>query len=139
MKTVEKVVQQTAMVYIAEDGTEFNNERNCFEYEKKLKEEKTLTELNKILIHEDDFIPCNGKDNWCNHVYKWYKVESKEQLKLINDFYGSDVEAQDYPEYINIELYDDSDRECSGVTLTECKNYVKEFFEEGFGIKINFE
>lgn len=141
MKISENVemVKQIVKTYIAEDGKEFSNERDCKNYETNLQLEKQLEEIKPLLIHKDDFIPCNGSENYEGHLYRWYKVESQDQLNKVNELYNTGFEAANFPEFINIEQAEEFDFDSYGTTLTDCKEYVTRFFSEGFGIKVTFK
>ena len=141
MKIEEKeiTIKQIERKYIADDGEEFYTERDCKKHEEQLEFEKSLEEVKSFMIYEDNYVPCDGECNMKNHMYRWFKVENQRQLDIINAIYQTYLQIKNFPEYVNIEQYNETDYDCSATTLTKCKEYVTKFFTEGFGITVKFE
>lgn len=139
VKESKQVIETIVKTYIAEDGQEFQSESKCIEHDLQLKFENSFKKIEPLMVHEDNYVPCNGGENYESHLYRWFKVENQEQLDLINNFYNTDIKVNTFPEHICVEQYEEMNYDCYGTTLTACKEYVIKFFEEGFGIKISFE
>lgn len=90
MKKVNKKVTFDVEVFVAEDGREFETKRDCESYESTLKKESQKRKLREIKTCEElnDYSPLDGGEYYENHCYKWYFVETKEQLDLILSFYN---------------------------------------------------
>ncbi len=136
MKMIKKVkmVEQAVITYLSNDGKEFDTMDKCKQHEEE------MNKINKLLIHEDGYIPCDGLDSSENYVYSWYKVENEDQLNMINDYYNTDEQAIKFPEYVCIIKHEDFyTQDFYHTTLKNCKEYVLNFFLNGFGIKVTFE
>lgn len=133
-----KTVQQEVTVYVAEDGTEFPTSSMCKAYEVKLYHNKLLEAIKPLEYREDGKRPCDGMDNPEHYFYKWYKVNSQEDVDKLLDVYDTYIKTEQFPEYINIQQSDPDDYSCWSTTLSNCKAYVKEFFAD-FGIEVEFK
>lgn len=123
--------------YIAKDGKEFTSERECRDYEERMEREEACNSIKDLLVYDDTVakIPCDGGENYENHVWEWYKVENQEQLNRLNVFFNTCAAVEIFPEYVCIEHYDDD--EGYSQTLTNCIDYVKRFFKDfGYGVEL---
>ena len=83
MKTEIRTQIQEVPVYIADDGTEFNTEAECWEYEVQNKRKTQIEKAEKLRITElDDVIPLINEDTSVAYVYRWYKLTNKKDFKL---------------------------------------------------------
>jgi hypothetical protein len=101
MKREKKLIEKE--VYVASDGTEFNNEYDCKAYEKDL----LYKSLNVQKLETDiDYLPfCNCSDD-DDSSYTWYYVKNEEELNRLIELYECEVEEIDkYPEWVCIEEY----------------------------------
>ena len=140
VKTEKRVVEQIITAYIAVDGTEFVTERECVKYEKELEFKRSLEQIKPLEYKTDGKRPCDGEENPEHWIYKWYKVNNTDDVEKLKDVYGSHVAygKVTYPEYINIQQYSEYDLDVGSTTLTNCKEYVTEFFAD-FGIAVEFK
>ncbi|MDB2162091.1 hypothetical protein PMX22_20110 [Clostridium butyricum] len=81
-------------VYVAEDGTEFDYEQECKEYELKLKGVKFKNLSDFQSINNLNFLDC----------YKWYYVADKDDLELFKQalkkqYYNCDIYMEYDDEY----------------------------------------
>lgn len=141
MRIEEKTetVTVTKRTYISNDDQPFDSESECLNHEKHVAIEKILKEIEPLYVYKDDYVPCNGGENQENHLYSWFKVNNQEELDKINEVFNTDAIIESFPEYINIERYDETDFDGYWATLTGCKEYVEKFFREGFGIEVSFD
>ena len=141
-KTVKK------MVYIANDGMEFNTEYECNVHEKDLervkkeqekesRERQLREQLKTFEIEFDDkcSFPYGDYINSDDNDYVYYYIQTPEQLSIVNEYYnqnikhygdGSDVE---FPFMISIEINNcDTDESYFYLFNDEIKN-IKEHLE----------
>lgn len=71
--------------YIAEDGKEFNNKKDCIMYEKKLKL--------SISIIPDIY------DFWDNETAKLIYISEEEDIDNLREYYDTDCIIEDFIEY----------------------------------------
>ena len=85
MKRIEKVelVEQPRVKFVADDGTEFDHERPCKEYE----HAKALEKLVCIEHCEelDDSPNFDGGECYESHSYIWYRPKNAHEIELLND------------------------------------------------------
>ena len=143
MKEQKKVVTTTAnvTVYIAEDGTEFRNERECRQYEAYMYRQQISSLYDnpdiETLEGDDDFphTPVIEWDPPLSATYHWFKPRTEEACEAIRKVFGEN----------QIEIFVDEwncvrdwDREFSSVCLHDVFLETQEFFET-FGLKITME
>ena len=103
MKKIEKIetVEKTAVKFIADDGTEFDNDYDCKEYEH-IKAMEKLTCIER----------CNELDNYPNfdggecsesHSYIWYRPKDVCEIALLNEAYGNSFDDDMIGEWICVE------------------------------------
>ena len=109
MKTEIRTQIQEVPVYIADDGTEFNTEAECWEYEVQNKRKTQIEKAEKLRITElDDVIPLINEDTSVAYVYRWYKLTNKKDFKIVDEAYncGWDfAEPLKYPSIMCVESY----------------------------------
>ena len=140
---IQKVRKEIA-VYIANDGTKFNTEQECLDYER---QKDNLIELSKKLqIEELDYLmPLIDEETRESHAYMWYKIENTKDFKILAELFkehGSNIqELTKYPEIMCIDAYNDyypyNDYACS-FTLSDCKQATEKFWEQ-MGYKVTIE
>ena len=140
MRTEIKKVYVDQNVYIADDGTEFTNKRECEYYEKHKMELQKAWEKVKDLTALGDYPPCDGGDNSQHRYYRWFKISNQRELDLLTIACGdgSIYEVKRFPEFICVESEDPA-RFTDGywTYLSQCKEYVRELFEGlGFSVAI---
>ena len=133
-------------IYIADDGTQFDTERHCLNYEKEIKMQKNENNAEKLRVHElDDLMPLIDTETYEDHEYVWYKLESEKDFNTLKEAfeYSKDFTVPDgYPTFYCVESFgydniyaNDNAWTC---TLNECKDAAVEFWER-FGYKLTFK
>ena len=144
-KKVTKTVAVDLTIYIAEDGTEFNDFYQCDMHEKNLLREKQLEALKSMEYKEcmDDVIPLDGREHYESYDYRWYRPKNIEEIELLNDFFkveDSDTLTEvDIGDWICFENCDISrcDADSTYISLlSDCVRQIKWFLEQ-FGYKIS--
>lgn len=127
VNTRQELVTYTDRVYVADDGTEFEYEWKCKEYEKELREKKA--ENVKHCKHLDGYANFDGMEYMECNSYRWYKPESEEDIEILNkaffDYgaYSDNIDESYIGEWICIEETDDGDAYIS--TLEQGINYAR--------------
>ena len=107
-----KLVEQTTVKFIAVDGKEFTNEKECLEYERRLNRAKVTRAFNKLVKEKFSFssINCFMGDN------TFYLLDLKnaedfytaEDYFTINNFFGIELtEPKKYPAKILVFEHND--------------------------------
>lgn len=147
MKTIEKVVEQKVMFYVATDGNMFRTEKECKDYENELVRKSHIAEAEKLRVPElDDVMPLLTDGGNPNHSFRWYKLESERDFETLRracdiDGYGHIYEPSSYPELYCVEFFDSGDPyldEPYGVELQECREDTLRFWTQ-MGYKITLE
>ncbi|MBO5969913.1 MAG: hypothetical protein J6S14_15605 [Clostridia bacterium] len=104
MKKIEKNVRvvkyEPETVYVAEDGTEFNSEEECLEYEKAIGFKSPQFTLNSCVLGDD-------LADWT-----WFYVRSHEELNavqnlhLLDDYVDETYDPKPYPKWVCLALED---------------------------------
>lgn len=139
MKIVERkeVIEKVINTYIAKDGKEFNNERDCLWYERRLEVEESRNEADRFKIESmDNCIPINTNDFMSeSSYYRWYKVENENDLHLLEKAYEIKLTVpKTYPEIICIEEYD---TDCYDYYMSNMFEVTKRFWKN-LGYEITF-
>lgn len=142
----ERTIKDVFNVYIAEDGTEFETERECKRYEQNVIRERQLKLLDKFMCHElEDLIPIHydaSFSEFCN--YTWFKADNEEELNELEELLGEKLRANwvenTFPFYICIETEDEFSGWASEYqyTLDESKQIAQNYFKK-FGLEIEFK
>lgn len=142
-KVVEREIKkiETKTVYIAEDGTEFDNKWKCQKYEEEVRFEDAQAAIAKYHIADlDNKTPISNSGDTCDtNDYLWYRVLDAEAETEIRKCYReamSDISIKSYPEIIAIE--NPGIDASYAFTLSDMKELTKNFFNE-LGIKTTFE
>ena len=89
IKIKKRFIEEDTKVYIAEDGTGFETERACRNYEDKILHPANIKQAEKLRIkYLDEVIPLSDSgltDE--NNAFRWYKVENEENASILNDVY----------------------------------------------------
>lgn len=139
----QRVITDRHVVYIAEDGKEFDNIRLCKKYEEEIEREKRLDKLSKFIVSElSEQIPINADASFSEfYYYTWLKAnnkEEKEELENLLEDRFSDPEQ--FPMYICYE----TENEFEGLasywccTIEESMDVTKAYFKK-FGIDVEFK
>lgn len=134
LRTEETIVKEK-IIFIANDGTEFIDRIACQSYEKNL----TLKKLNETVEKADlDSPNFDGRENYESHSYHWYRPKNKEELKLLIDAFGDEVNVgiSDIGKWICIET-DCGDDYTWTTTLEDGINYARSILDKlGFDMEI---
>ena len=133
----EKVVYRGVMVYIADDGTEFDNKIDCENYE--------WEKLNKPLLEK--LHRCNDADDMPNvhggfvsdyNSYEWYFIRSGEDIDILNKVYNAGLTGKEIGEWVCVEHDDMCDAWFT--TASDGVEYAKELFTKlGYKVDITME
>lgn len=101
-------------MFVANDGTRFNSERDCVLHETKLEKEKMSAAVEKLEIKNmRDFCPIDTQGYGINENsdFTWYKVENYTEHKLLMNYYDREqfLQAEKYPEVFCVEVIDGYD------------------------------
>ena len=91
IKTVKKMVETEVTVYVAYDGTEFNNQTLCKAYES-TQYKKKYEELPHITFNVDQIFPDVDSPVW----YKAIPVRNKEDMAIINSYIELESSNSEY-------------------------------------------
>ena len=122
IKTVKKMVETEVEVYVAYDGTEFNDKVACLIYENK----KEYEELPHITFYVDQIFPNADSPVW----YKAIPIKNKEDIAIINGYIESESTNSEYvsEDYIGkVILMAESDNEiwfCDDYTIENMKEEI---------------
>lgn len=148
-KMKKEMVENVSEVYVAADGTEFEKEEECFEYEVKCRKEKIAhlrieSLAGRIPLFTGHFYDsCYNEESLKDDSYEWYKVKNKEDVDQIRhafeDIIGDCdelVEPKSYPEFICIEP--SNDEFLLVYYMSDAQEETKSLWKD-FGYKIVFE
>lgn len=80
------MVPKDVIVYIASDGTEFETDTACFNYEQCLKEASNLSVIEQCDALEGYPPPAGGDYNE-SHTFKWYRPKTVEEMDILRSIY----------------------------------------------------
>ena len=125
IKTVKKMVETEVTVYVAYDGTEFDNPTLCKAYES-TQYKKKYEELPHITFNADKIFP----DAYSLINYRVIPVRNKEDIAIINGYLELESTISEYvsEDYIGkVILMAESDNEicfCSDYTIEDMKKEI---------------
>ena len=134
LRTEETIVREK-IIFIANDGKEFVDRLACQHYEKEL----TFKKVNEIIEKADlDSPNFDGGENYESHNYRWYRPKNKEEILLLINAYGEEVNIgiTDIGKWVCIET-DCSDDYVWITTLEDGINYARSILDKlGFDMEI---
>lgn len=80
------MVPKDVIVYIASDGTEFETDTACLNYEQRLKEASNLSVIEQCDALEGYPPPAGGDYNE-SHTFKWYRPKTVEEMDILRSIY----------------------------------------------------
>lgn len=125
IKTVKKMVETEVTVYVAYDGTEFDNPTLCKAYEN-TRYKREYEELPHITFNVDQIFSDANSPVW----YKAIPVRNKEDMAIINSYIELESSNSEYvsEDYIGkVILMAESDNEvcfCSDYTMKDIKEEI---------------
>lgn len=126
------MVPKEKAFWVADDGTAFEEECECVDYElavyrKQLDDSKDVIECKEAL----NYRPFDGGEYYESHNYRWFKPLNESGIELLNKAfppsYGR-LGDDDIDEWHCVE-YNDYDSECWWNELSEGQEYAKELLE----------
>ena len=133
----KRIVEQTVRIYISKDGKEFSNPSDCEKHEAALKKSDAMKKIESFRLKAlDGIMPINRDGSPCESAdYYWFKVDSRDEYLLLNDFYeGWIKEPETYPEIICVE---DLGYENYFYTMTNMKELTTTFWAD-LGYQLEF-
>ena len=133
VKEIQRTETITETIYVAFDGTEFDKENDCFDYEA-----EQILKRDDIIVFDSlrDCSPCFF-DDYSDHRYIWIKPTTEEACELIEKYYSGDYGAT--PVHVNhfygIEF--NLDNEPWIIEVKNIMNDIKTFFA-GMNIEVTF-
>ena len=124
-----KLVEKEVKIFIAEDGKEFDNKKDCIDYEKEIKRSNIAGYVASLEIEEAyNMIPIDN-DLGCSisSTYTWYRVNTEKDLKAIEEYYDQFITCVKLPTIIAIEEGDWTD--FYYYDIEDIKEMVREFFD----------
>ena len=122
MKKTKTTVWTTVELFEAEDGTTFETEEACIEYEKK--REALWAYIGEIerCPTLQNYPPFNSEEYGDESEYEWYKPDGKTDIDALNQFYDLHIPYSDSGKWICIEVTESS---CYFSRLEDSINYAK--------------
>lgn len=110
-----KVTSSNVAVYVADDGTEFENCWKCQQYEREQLHKPLLDELIQCdrLINYANF---NGQEYPEHHDYGWYFIRDMEDLAILENVYPDTVDLNS--RYVGKWICLETDDDCNGWVTT---------------------
>ena len=139
----KKFIEEEIKVYAAEDGTEFETEKACKNYEDKILHPANIKQAEKLRIKDlDEVIPLSDSgltDE--NNTFRWYNVENEDDASILNEAYRTSFEPPlVYPEIICIETagYEPYKDDAYSYHVTNLKEITEGFWKK-LGYKVTIE
>ena len=125
--------------YQAEDGTQFETEKECLEYEEKCgvkaeaeaESKRTIKDLHRSEL--DDLMPLEISGFFTDAKYLWYELTSEEDCKILAEACPDAarfLDVSEYPAMVCLEIKDtdENGNRFSIYKLSKCIQQAKEFF-----------
>jgi len=129
------MVPKDILVYIASDGTEFESDDACIDYEQRLKEAKALSDIEQCESLEGYPPPAGGDYNE-NHTFKWYRPKTVEEMDILrNIFCDCSFSDKNIGKWHCVEENEDLDAWVADED--DITGYIKEVYEK-LGYTVNF-
>lgn len=140
MKIIEKEVVQIVHSFIADDGTEFSDAKECELHENMIKRQAFLEEISKLsLVDMDGYPPCDGAEYRQDYSYKWFEVFSEEDLDKLQLLCDGEIVVSSLPAKICIETNFDEEMYFVG-TVESSIYYAKELLQKlGYDVTIKLK
>ncbi len=143
MKTEIRTQIQEVPVYIADDGTEFNTEAECWDYEVENENKSKIEKAEKLRIIElDNVMPLINKELYEDHTYIWYKLTNENDFRSVNEAYldgWNFAKPLKYPSIMCVKS-DTGDYygNAYNYLLSDCKQATEKFWKQ-MGYKVTIE
>lgn len=90
-------------LFVADDGMEFETEKECTEYEQLCARQNAAVEKIEQCRDLEGRANCNGAENYEYYEYHWYRPQNKEEIAALNAVYGSVVDDSCIGKWLCIE------------------------------------
>lgn len=103
-----------ATIFIAHDGKEFRNSRECMEYESdcRSKVEDAVEKMHVPTLHNVVPMQEYGLENHYKSTFEWYIVRNKEDMEALDTYFPIDdieefntINDSELPTYICVETF----------------------------------
>lgn len=143
MKTEIRTQIQEVPVYIADDGTEFNTEAECWDYEVEYGNKPKIEKAEKLRIIElDNVMPLIDEELNEEHTYIWYKLTNEDDFRSVNEVYSDGWNFAKPLKYPSIMCVKSDTRDYYGnaycYLLSDCKQATEKFWKQ-MGYKVTIE
>lgn len=137
MEVISKARVEYDRRFIAFDGTEFDAEYKCVEYERDLLIKKCQKKL-RYIDGGRELLPPDGEEHGNENTYHWFYPEDRDDIELLNETWDSSggFANNDINTWVCVEEQWGGD--CWYTNLDYCMDYVTRFFKE-FGYNVKFE
>lgn len=120
------VVRKTVRKAIACDGTEFDSEKACINYENHLKrKEKLATIEHNSLLDNMPPMDSDWNDYSENSKFYWYRPKNIEEIKLLNEVCETSFDESNIRDWICIEEF--GGRYYGAGSLIQCLKSMEAF------------
>lgn len=141
IKTVTK--EYIKEKYIADDGTEFDRQYECEDYERKCKLSSVIKSAEELRLKQYDNVLPISKDGLVNenNTFCWYELKNEEDYIALVKACGDNVtKPMQYPEIVCIETcgYKEYMDDAYSYRLSDLKTITEDFWKQ-FGYKVKIE
>ena len=133
MKRIEKkeLIEKVVPKYIADDGTEFTDEKECERYERQIALERLS--VIETSSEAEGFPNFDGGECYESHNYVWYRPKDEHEIDLLNAAYSGERQSEFYEEMIGKWICVETD--CSDdflwvTTLDDGISYARDILEK---------
>lgn len=130
--------------YIADDGKEFDDAKECELYELNIKKQNLKNKLDMIQTSNEVYgcPPVDGGEYYENHDFKWYLPKTQDEADTIIEYYNLEcgISSDEIGEWICVEAYDIEDPTdgCYSMPIRDSINYVNTLFNAlGYDVAIS--
>ena len=119
----ERTITDEIVTYIADDGKEFDNKKDCKDYERNCKLKDLEAKFDAMIIEEySDIAPITLVDDFYDKGYSWVNLKSDEDYNLIMDYY-----SVLYPR-LNFDYMCEPETYPALVCIVETDDYIETFY-----------
>ena len=146
-KQITETVTIDRIIYVAEDGKEFDSYHACNIHEKNLRKLKMLEALQLIECNKsmNDKTPLDGGEYMECHDYRWYRPKNIEEVNILNEVFNVEgcyvLTDIDIGQWICFENFDITDctHESTYVSLLQDSIHHIKWFLEQFGYEVSIK
>lgn len=131
MRNETKQIVQEYEVWIADDGTEFEDKEKCFIHELNCKANAMRIQSLGASTPPPGIMDFNPKN-----IARWYLLKNEDDASVLAMYYNVFIKCDQFPQTVCLEV--DYDFGCYAHTLNNMVDGINEIFEK-FGYKVNLE